>query len=135
MSSTSSTIAFATAAALLSALALAACSAVTTSPTPEQTYVTVSDEQSVAKRLPWLVPADATNIRFVTRTVGKGAAVTFDSKEGITAVYCTIGEIGQAPDDLVVDWWPAETPTDGYDCSRWMAFEKDGSYFAWDTAR
>jgi len=135
MSSTRSTIAFAFSALLLSALALAACSAVTTEPTPEQTYVTVSDENSIQKRLPWLVPADATDITFVTRTVGKGAALKFDSVEGISAVYCHAGPIPAAPDDLVVDWWPAEVPAEGYDCSRWMAFEQDGAYYAWDTGK
>ena len=113
-------------------LTLTGCS---TAPSPDikKSYSTFDEAQEVSSRLPGLLPTDATTIKLVARASGKGAVLKFDSSVGITAEYCRAGPLDGSPTDLDVDWWPDTIPADGYDCSRWMVFETDGSYYAWDT--
>jgi len=120
-------------AASAAALTLAGCS---TEPSPDivKSFATFDEAQEDSSRLPGLLPTDATNIEFVGRASSKGAVLSFDSSVGITAENCHAGPITGTPTELSVDWWPATIPEDGYDCSRWMVFTTDGSYYAWDTA-
>ena len=118
------------------AVGIVTVSGCSTAPSPDivKSYATFDEAQEISSRLPGLFPTDATNIKLVARASGKGAVLKFDSSFGITAAYCRAGTLDGTPTELEVDWWPDSVPTEGYDCSRWMVFEADGSYYAWDTA-
>jgi len=88
---------------------------------------------SKAANIPGFLPLDATDVDLAVRSSAPGSQLHWTSEGGITATYCEPGPITGSPSDLGVDWWPGSVPAEGYDCGRWMAFEADGAFYAWDT--
>ena len=85
-----------------------------------------------AAYIPGILSVDAKDVDLAVGSEPAGSAMHWSSAGGITASYCEAGPIAGTPTDLGVDWWPASVPSEGFDCGRWMAFESNGEFYAWD---
>lgn len=81
-------------------------------------------------RIPEFLPDDATDITIAVDLRDPGAVLRWTSESGITADYCEASEI-LGDSIFTADWWP-EIPAEGWDCGRWIAFEHEGEFYAWD---
>ncbi|WBU36903.1 hypothetical protein [Homoserinibacter sp. YIM 151385] len=83
-----------------------------------------------AWRIPRFLSGDATDVSLHVDYQRVGANLRWSSEDGITAGYCAKGPIS-GETVLRTDWWP-DVPADGWDCGRWIAFQVDDTYYAWD---
>lgn len=89
-------------------------------------------QSAEAGRFPGFLPADATDVRLHVQLKGYGAQLRWTSSDGVASEYCRQGPIpAQVPSGA--DWWPASSPSRGWDCGVWDVYEQDGAYYAWDT--
>ena len=90
----------------------------------------MATEQALV-HIPSVIPADATDIQFVSSNDGMGTQLTWKSDSQLTFYNCEPGTLSGALFDLDVEWWPVITPTEGTVCGQWQVFESGDSFYAW----
>lgn len=119
------------------AVTLSGCSLIEAAQTKDASYqfdtIAEARKSDDGVRFPGFITGDSRDVELFAKLDDFGAAARWTSENGITAEYCTPGPI-EGKSAVEPAWWPTDIPETGWDCDRWMTFEKDGTYYAWDTA-
>jgi hypothetical protein len=136
-SSRTRTIFAAAALAAGTAVTLSGCSLIEAAQAKDASYqfdtIAEARKSDDGVRFPGFIADGSRDVELFAKLDDFGAAARWTSENGITAEYCTPGPI-EGKSAVEPAWWPTDVPETGWDCDRWMAFEKNGTYYAWDTA-